>query len=288
MWRTRVESKTIRSFGVGLLALFSASAFMVGPVSAASRDADHDGMPNRWENAQGLDSHKANAAGDPDRDRLSNLAEYRHGAEPKDEDSDNDGIDDGDEVKNFDEFEVDDSDSNDNGVEDGDQDSNRDGDDNEDEDDPREECPADDDDRDEDGLDDEDENDFETSVRDSDSDDDGVEDGNEDSDDDGTNDEDSDDDSDDECESGGEDGDDVLGTIASFESGVLTVHTASGTVIAAPVTEDTEIEWDCEGKGTGGDGSVSDLVAGTKVADLELDEDTGALEEVELIQGLLE
>ncbi len=265
-----------------MLALVSASALVAGPAAASSRDADGDGMPNRWEVAQGLDARSPNAAGDPDHDRLSNLAEYRHEAEPKDEDTDNDGIDDGDEVKNFDEYDVDDDDSNDNGVEDGDQDSNRDGDDNEDEDDSREECRADDDDRDEDGVDNEDENDFGTSSRDSDSDDDGIEDGNEDSDDDGTNDEDSDDDSDDECEKDGEDVDDLFGSIVSFKGGVLTVHSVSGTIVSAPVTGDTEIEWDCEGQGSGGDASSTDLVAGTGVTNLELDDETGALEEIEL------
>ena len=64
----------------------------------ASRDADRDGMPNRWEVAHHLDPHRANAQGDPDHDGLRNLAEYRHHTDPRDEDTDNDGDDDGDEV----------------------------------------------------------------------------------------------------------------------------------------------------------------------------------------------
>src|SRR5258705_9430887 len=63
------------------------------------RDSDHDGMPNRWELRHNLNPHHANARGNPDRDGLRNLAEFRHGTKPHDSDSDNDGIDDGDEVE---------------------------------------------------------------------------------------------------------------------------------------------------------------------------------------------
>jgi hypothetical protein len=61
-------------------------------------DADGDGMPNRWERSHGLNPRKANAAGDPDRDRLSNLDEYLLGGHPKRRDTDGDGIWDGGEV----------------------------------------------------------------------------------------------------------------------------------------------------------------------------------------------
>src|SRR6478672_131450 len=128
-------------------ALAAAGVFgMTGPATGASRDSDHDGMPNRWEVAHHLDAHRANARGNPDRDRLSNLAEFRHHTNPRDEDTDNDGVKDGDE------------------------DADHDGVDNEDEDDATESCAADDDDADEDGLDDEDENDFGTRAHRADSD----------------------------------------------------------------------------------------------------------------------
>ena len=61
------------------------------------RDSDHDGMPNRWEIRHNLNPHHANARGNPDRDGLSNLAEFRHGTKPHDADTDNDGIEDGQE-----------------------------------------------------------------------------------------------------------------------------------------------------------------------------------------------
>ncbi len=73
-------------------------SFGLGTADAANRDSDHDGMPNRWELAHGLNAHQANAKRDADHDGLRNLGEYRHGTDPEDEDSDNDGDDDGDEV----------------------------------------------------------------------------------------------------------------------------------------------------------------------------------------------
>ena len=79
-------------------ALAAAGVFgMTGPATGASRDSDHDGMPNRWEVAHHLDAHRANARGNPDRDRLSNLAEFRHHTNPRDADTDNDGTEDGNE-----------------------------------------------------------------------------------------------------------------------------------------------------------------------------------------------
>ena len=76
----------------------------------AARDSDHDGMPNRWEKAHGLNPHKANANRNPDHDGLVNLGEYTFGTDPIDEDTDDDGIVDGDD------------DANDDGVADGDED----------------------------------------------------------------------------------------------------------------------------------------------------------------------
>ncbi len=90
--------------GVAVLAGLATTAttavlLMPAAADAARRDADRDGMPDRWEARHGLSVTKKNARGDKDRDGLRNLAEYRRGSDPSDEDSDNDGMDDGDEVK---------------------------------------------------------------------------------------------------------------------------------------------------------------------------------------------
>ncbi|MEX0651269.1 MAG: hypothetical protein WD186_04505 [Actinomycetota bacterium] len=238
-----------------------------------------------------LNPRQANAAGDADHDGLRNIGEFRNEADPTDEDSDNDGIDDGDEVGEFDQFDVGDSDSNDNGVEDGDQDADHDGQDNEDEDDADESCKADDDDSDEDGVEDEDENDLGTKVGDDDSDNDGVEDGNEDVDGDGIDEEDADDADEDECstEDEGEDADDLFGTIVSFEagSGVLTVDLASGGQVSGTVTGETELAWDCDEEVDEFAPTAEDLVPGTKVTDFEDFPETVMLEEVELLRPVV-
>lgn len=169
---------------------------------AANGDSDHDGIPNRFERTHGMNPNRAaDAKADFDKDGLNNLREYQVGSALRDEDTDNDGDDDADEVRDgFASTDVDDADTDNDGTLDGDEDADHDGIDNEDADDATETCVADDDDRDSDNIADEDENDFGFKVADSDSDNDGVEDGNEDADHDGVNDEDADDSASDDCD----------------------------------------------------------------------------------------
>ncbi len=56
-------------------------------------DTDNDGMPDYWERLHGFDPlDAADAAGDADNDTLTNLAEFRAGTNPRDADSDDDGV----------------------------------------------------------------------------------------------------------------------------------------------------------------------------------------------------
>ena len=266
----------------GALAL--TSAVLASPAHAGSNDRDGDGMPNRWESSHGLDPDRADGRGDKDDDALGNRAEFRRGGHPGDEDSDNDGHDDGDEVHDGSRStQLDDRDSDDDGTRDGDEDSDDDGIDNEDEDDADESCDDDDDDRDSDDISDEDENDFGFRVGDDDSDDDGLPDGDEDSDDDGQSNEDDDDSDEDSCDDSDEDVDDLLGTIVSFDAGTgqLVIDTVGGRTVTFLVTDDTEIEYDSSGSGSGEEGSTDDLTAGAVVVEVDL-EDDGTLEEIEL------
>lgn len=281
-----------RTVAVGA-ALAAAGLFGVMPLAhAGSADADGDGIPNRWERSHGMNPFKAaDARADFDLDRLSNLREYRLGSRIRDEDSDNDGHDDGDEVRDgFGSTALNDRDTDDDGDEDGDEDADRDGIDNEDEDDASESCRADDDDRDRDHVDDEDENELGGSVSDADSDDDGVQDGDEDSDEDGESDEDEDDNLNDSC-SGDSDGDgesdeddaDVLGTIDSFDGTTLVVTSVNGFIVSGMVTEDTEVELEEDGEdGEEAGATTADLQPGVTVAEIEFDDETGAIEEVEI------
>lgn len=263
------------------------SAFL-GSSAAAAGDRDGDGMPSRWETRHGLNPARGDARQDKDHDGLRNLAEYRLHLDPVDEDSDNDGADDGDEVTDGStstDAEIRDTD--DDGTRDGDEDADHDGLDNEDEDDALETCLQDDDDRDEDGVDDEDENEQHSHARDSDSDDDGLVDGDEDGDRDGVQNEDEDDSLKDDCEAEhGEDDGDLLGTIVSFDAGTgaLVIDTlAAEANLNLVVTEETEIEFDDSGPGSSDeDASTADLVPGAEVAEIDLDDETGALEEIEL------
>jgi hypothetical protein len=86
--------KTLKLVVIGALA----AAFMMVPAAAmASRDRDHDGLPDKWEKKFHLSTHKNNAKGDPDRDHLSNRKEFKFGLNPRKADSDGDRTPDNEE-----------------------------------------------------------------------------------------------------------------------------------------------------------------------------------------------
>ena len=66
---------------------------------ACDPDIDNDGIPNTYETAHNLDPYNpADALLDPDNDGLNNLAEYQHGTNINNPDTDGDGMNDGAEV----------------------------------------------------------------------------------------------------------------------------------------------------------------------------------------------
>ena len=79
----------------------------------ADADDDGDGMPTAWEKRYGLDYKANDADQDADRDYLTNLAEYRAGTSPVDDDTDDGGESDdtdashGDAVNNPDDDAID-------------------------------------------------------------------------------------------------------------------------------------------------------------------------------------
>jgi hypothetical protein len=82
---------------LALPALAGAALLLSSPAaaSAAGRDGNHDRLPDSWERAHHLSLQVNQARRDQDRDGLRNLAEYRLRLDPRDPDTDDDGIRDG-------------------------------------------------------------------------------------------------------------------------------------------------------------------------------------------------
>ena len=78
---------------VAALALSLAALAALG----IAKDRNDDGIPDRWEKRHHLTLKVDQARRDQDSDALRNRGEYEAGMDPRDEDTDGDGIDDGDE-----------------------------------------------------------------------------------------------------------------------------------------------------------------------------------------------
>jgi hypothetical protein len=120
-----------------LVVALAALAMLALPGAASAKDRDDDRMPDRWERKHDLNVGKRDGARDPDRDGLSNRGEFLVKSDPRDSDSDSDGVEDGDEDADRDRVdnanEIDqkthprDRDSDDDGIKDGDEDVDDDG-----------------------------------------------------------------------------------------------------------------------------------------------------------------
>jgi hypothetical protein len=81
-----------------LIAVLAALAgLLVCAAGASAKDRNHDRIPDRWEKRHHLSLHHNQAHRDQDKDGLRNRAEWRSGTDPRDDDSDGDGVEDGDE-----------------------------------------------------------------------------------------------------------------------------------------------------------------------------------------------
>ena len=87
--------RSMRLLGICLLAAVASLAAFAAPSQA--RDRNHDRIPDRWEKRHKLSLKVGQARKDQDHDGLKNRGEYRAQMDPRDDDSDNDGIEDGDE-----------------------------------------------------------------------------------------------------------------------------------------------------------------------------------------------
>jgi hypothetical protein len=84
--------------GLTVIALaLGAVAMMAMPALAAAKDRNHDRIPDRWEKKHHLSLQVNQARLDQDRDHLRNRAEFLAGDNPRDRDSNDDGVMDGEE-----------------------------------------------------------------------------------------------------------------------------------------------------------------------------------------------
>ena len=89
--------RSTRIFGISLLATVGMLALLAAPSQARHRDRNHDRIPDKWERHYHLSLRVNQARRDQDHDGLNNLAEFRAHDNPRKADSDNNGIEDGQE-----------------------------------------------------------------------------------------------------------------------------------------------------------------------------------------------
>jgi hypothetical protein len=91
------KMKRMTGFKVFVVAALGALAMLALPAVAAAKDRNHDHIPDRWEKRHHLSLHRNQAKLDQDRDHLRNRAEFLAGDNPRNADTDNDGVMDGNE-----------------------------------------------------------------------------------------------------------------------------------------------------------------------------------------------
>ena len=103
-WQTesQVVGQAGFSLGAGVDVYFSPTLLETLPAFQAHADSDNDGMPNEWELTFNLDPNNPDdALSDLDNDGLNNREEYLRGTLPNNSDSDNDNIQDREELNQF-------------------------------------------------------------------------------------------------------------------------------------------------------------------------------------------
>jgi hypothetical protein len=83
-------------------AVAALGAMLLVTSGAAAKDRNHDRIPDRWEKRFHLSLKVDQANKDQDRDKVDNLNEFQEGTNPRDKDTDNDGVKDGKEDSDHD------------------------------------------------------------------------------------------------------------------------------------------------------------------------------------------
>jgi hypothetical protein len=92
-----MSHRTIRTLLLLACAVAAVLAFPASGLARSHGDRNRDGIPDRWERANHLSLKVNQARRDQDHDGLRNKAEFRVGDNPRDADTDNDGVEDGHE-----------------------------------------------------------------------------------------------------------------------------------------------------------------------------------------------
>jgi hypothetical protein len=82
---------------IALVMALAIAASMALAGTALAKDRNHDRIPDRWEKAHHLSLKVKQGGRDQDKDGLKNRGEWRAKLNPRDSDTDNDGVEDGDE-----------------------------------------------------------------------------------------------------------------------------------------------------------------------------------------------
>jgi hypothetical protein len=82
---------------LGITFALALAALAVAAAPSQARDRNHDRIPDKWEKSHHLSLKVKQARRDQDHDGLRNRAEFRAHMDPRDADSDNDGVNDGQE-----------------------------------------------------------------------------------------------------------------------------------------------------------------------------------------------
>jgi hypothetical protein len=82
---------------IALVMALAIAASMTLAGTALAKDRNHDRIPDRWEKAHHLSLKVKQGGRDQDHDGLKNRGEWRARLDPRDDDTDNDGVEDGDE-----------------------------------------------------------------------------------------------------------------------------------------------------------------------------------------------
>jgi len=92
-----IRSRGRNRLGFRLAMALGVVAIFALPAVASAKDRNHDRIPDRWEKSHHLSLSVNQAHRDQDRDHLRNLAEFKAGDNPRNDDSDGDGVIDGEE-----------------------------------------------------------------------------------------------------------------------------------------------------------------------------------------------